>query len=506
VTWKWKGEVPTLKNQCAEYAVNSNYKKQYESEIEQWINNGWLVPHDNTVHGRVSGIIHLMAVFQPNKGNKVRPVMDYSRELNKHVNSNPGNDVAVCQEKLRAWRKFGENSYMLDLQKAYLQLHVDKSLQRFQAVRFKGNLYVMTKMGFGLNVAPKIMSRILAKVLSLDDKVCKGTDHYIDDIIVNEDIVSVAHVKNHLQKFGLLSKEPENLISARVLGLRVQESNQGYLRWCRDSELPKVSSEVTKRELYSICGKYVGHYPVAKWLRVACSYLKREVNSCDWDDSIPANTKKKLDEVSEKVQQHDPVTGRWGVTASGSGKVWCDASSLAIGVCIDIDNQIVEDACWLRSVNDGAHINVAELEGVIKAINMAIKWKLRDVTIYSDSATVCGWVNSVLNDSKRPRVSGLAEMIVKRRLSLINDLITEYGMCLRIKLVKSGENKADELTRVPRKWLGKQVCVASVTGVVDLKDRLREQHDSHHLGVDRTLHLALERFGSVCRKKMLKKL
>jgi hypothetical protein len=49
--------------------------------------------------------------------------------------------------------------------------------------------------------------------------------------------------------------------------------------------------------------------------------------------------------------------------------------------------------------------------------------------------------------------------------------------------------------------LSKQICVASVVGIGDLKDRLREQHDSHHLGVDRTLHLALERFGSSVSKK-----
>ena len=501
VRWKWKSQEPVMSNQCGEYAISAECRQKYDNEIEQWISNGWLEPHDVRLHGEVSGVIPLMAVLQQNKGGKVRPVMDYSRELNKYVNSNPGRDVAVCQEKLREWRKYGDKVCILDLQKAYLQLHIDLCLQRFQAVRFKGKLYVMTRMRFGLNVAPKVMSRILAEVLSLDENVRKGCDHYIDDIIVNEGHVSASKVRKHLQKFGLVTKEPEYLCSARVLGLRVKATNEGCFEWSRDSELPVVQSKVTKRELFSICGRLTGHYPVAEWLRIACSYIKREVNSCDWDSHIPDYVQQMLYEMSERVKQHDPVRGQWSVKSSQSGRVWCDASSIATGLCVEMDNAIVEDAAWLRGINDGAHINVAELEAVVKAINMAIKWNLKDVTILSDSATVCGWVKSVLADSKSPKVSGLSEMIVKRRLSLISELIGEYGLNLKIEKVKSDENKADKMTRVPQKWLSKGTCHVNLALTEDIIDRLRNLHDAHHLGVDRTLHLATSKWGSVVTRK-----
>ncbi|XP_067932922.1 uncharacterized protein [Watersipora subatra] len=55
---------------------------------------------------------------------------------------------------------------------------------------------------------------------------------------------------------------------------------------------------------------------------------------------------------------------------------------------------------------------------------MAMKWNLKNVTILTDSATVFGWVKSVLQDCKRPKVSGLSEMPVKGRLNLLNNLIT----------------------------------------------------------------------------------
>ena len=221
VKWKWKDNEPELKNMCGEYTVANNMRKEYDEQVQQWIANGWLQPHDSTIHGQITGLIPLMAACQPNKPTKVRPVMDYSKELNDYVSCHPGIDTAVCQEKLREWRKLGSNACVLDLKKAYLQLHVDVSLQRFQAVKYCGKTYVMTRMGFGLNVAPKIMTKILSKVLSLDRGVAAGTGHYIDDIWVNESVVSVDVVREHLLKFGLVTKEPVTLTEARVLGLKV---------------------------------------------------------------------------------------------------------------------------------------------------------------------------------------------------------------------------------------------------------------------------------------------
>ena len=125
-----------------------------------------------------------MAAQRPNKPTKVRPVMD-NRKLNEGIVSKSGVDAVVCQEKLRRWRKRGVNVHLLDLKQVYLQIHVDRSLQQFQAVKFRGKLYVMIRMGFGLNVAPKIMLKALDKVLSMDANIEKGTDHYIDDIWID---------------------------------------------------------------------------------------------------------------------------------------------------------------------------------------------------------------------------------------------------------------------------------------------------------------------------------
>ena len=53
----------------------------------------------------------------------------------------------------------------------------------------------MTRLGFSLSCAPRIMTSILGKVLSLDDRVRRATDHYIDDIVVQESIADAETVR-----------------------------------------------------------------------------------------------------------------------------------------------------------------------------------------------------------------------------------------------------------------------------------------------------------------------
>jgi transposase InsO family protein len=481
VSWRWVGEPPVLMNRVPAYRVPPDARQEYEDEILDWIRAGWLQPYD----GPYDGIIPLMAVVQPNKG-KVRPVLDY-RELNGHVSSHTA-DGEVCSDKLRAWRRMGDNLSIVDLRKAYLQIRVDPSLWRYQVVEHGGKHYCLTRLGFGLNVAPKIMSAIVNKVLSLDKRVRAGTDSFVDDIVVNNDVVPCERVVQHLCDFGLEAKPPEMLDGCRVLGLRVERSGD-LLAWRRDNKVGVISDCTTKRQLFSWCGQLTSHYPVAGWLRPCCSYLKRRTSELMWDGVVSEQILRMAREMQQQVQADDPVRGVWTVPKIRSGRVWCDASSLAIGVVLEIGARVVEDASWLRKVDDAAHINLAELEGILKGLNLALAWQLRNLVIMCDSATVCAWMRSLLSGDKPLRVKGLGEALVRRRLSLIEDVIKEYGLVVEVTQVASCENKADCLTRVPQRWLLSQnLCAAAVTAGVSAVD-IRAAHEEHHLGTDRTLHL-----------------
>ena len=106
-----------------------------------------------------------------------------------------------------------------------------------------------------------------------------------------------------------------------------------------------------------------------------------------------------------------------------------------------------------KKKDDCMHINVSELDAILRGVNLAIKWNIREFVLMTDSATVLAWVNSVLTGERKARTHGMSEMLVKRRLGLLRELCSEYGLKVTCELVSSNVNKEDCLTRVPNEWL-----------------------------------------------------
>ena len=304
--------------------MDKEKRQEYEAEVERWIDEGILIPW----RGEVKRVIPLMAVEQPTK-NKIRPVLDF-RELNESVKCHTGDDMTdVCSEKLREWRQLEGDGEMVDLKAAYLQIKVAEELWQYQLVRYKGTVYCLTRLGFGLSSAPRIMSKILKTVLAKKDDICSATSSFIDDIMVNTSLVPASRVVVHLKENGLVAKEPEALEGGAVLGLKLRKVDDGQLMFERANTIPEVSHGLTRKELFSICGKLVGHYPKAGWLRVACSYVKRHAEGDSWDDYVGDGIRDRMKEIVEEVRKNDPVKGVWRVPKSDSGTVWCFSFSFS---------------------------------------------------------------------------------------------------------------------------------------------------------------------------------
>ena len=123
------------------------------------------------------------------------------------------------------------------------------------------------------------------------------------------------------------------------------------------------------------------------WLHVAVAFIKRRVSdvTAGWDDKIdeaPLNAM--IKEVFIRARKEDLAQGRQCVDSEALS-VWADASSLATGVSLVYDGAVVEDACWLWPAKDSQHINLAELNAIIKGINLAILWKM--TTLHLDTLT-----------------------------------------------------------------------------------------------------------------------
>lgn len=131
---------------------------------------------------------------------------------------------------------------------------------------------------------------------------------------------------------------------------------------------------------------------------------------------------------------------------------------------MESSESLVEDACWLQSECEDKHINLAELDTILKGINMALQWRVTVVHLKTDST----WVSDVLSGKSQVCMNAATEMLIRRRLSTIKELVKEYKLTVDMELVRSHANQDDQPTRVPQSWLGavwkemEPVCTASM--------------------------------------------
>ncbi len=500
--WVWKDvDSRPRKGPVNPYRVDGGDKEEFDAEVRSWIKEGILVSWDPRRHGAVRNFVPLMAVKQEKK-NRVRPVFDF-RELNTNVESRPGDKTPVCHEQMRKWRQFGVESGILDLKLAYLQIRVDPTQWRYQAVRFEGRTYLLTRLGFGLAPAPKMMTAIVGTVLGADPAIRKGTGDYIDDICVDEGRIDPECVKRHVEAFGLNCKPLMRFKEGDGEALGMQLTRKGpHLYWRRKGQVEVPDGKLTRRRLHAVVGELAGHYPVCGWLRMFCGMLQRVTAklALAWDEVVPDWVAELLRRAVGCVREADPVKGQWDVNPAGTVVLWTDASAQAIGVVLEVDGAVVEDGAWLRKPRDATHINIAELDAVVKGLNLALRWGFKRVEIKTDSATVNGWLKSVLEETHRVKTKGMAEMLVKRRLGVLWELIDAEGLKLRVTQVPSAENMADAMTRLLRKWMRALEAVeapVACVGQIDFEQLIVEVHSNSHMGVKRTRQLVEARLNRV---------
>ncbi|XP_065196213.1 uncharacterized protein LOC135827687 [Sycon ciliatum] len=456
IAWRWSAGNPPkdrVGSGLGEYSrkkLSEEQEQLFRAEVQMWIDQGWLVPHDAEVHGSPIAVLPLLANCQEHKlSTPVRPCLDY-RALNQLIVSNPGNDVPVCPEKIREWRQRPSESTVLDIRKAYLNIRVHPSLLPYQTVLWQGKTYVMERMGFGLSVAPKLMDAIVK--YSLRD--FGSADNFIDDIVVPCNQADA--VADCLTSYGLPTKPAVPFPVATILGLQLSADDSGKLSWRRRQDVDLSESPLMKkRDVFKWCGKATSHYPVASWLRPLCSWMKRLAcaTAAPWDQPLPDDLQRLCEDACKRALQEDPVHGVWSAPAGNDWSVWCDASDIAYGCVLNANGHVVEDQAWLRKEDDRRHINVAELDAAVNGLSLAAKWNLSRVTLYTDSKTVYGWLSGKLEASHRVKVGGLQEVVVQRRLQILDDMVEATGMSVSVQWVPSAKNLADRLTRVPSQFV-----------------------------------------------------
>ena len=186
--------------------------------------------------------------------------------------------------------------------------------------------------------------------------------------------MSSLHVRIKLAQFGLFCKYPEwHENGTYVLGLHVY-GEQGTLQWRHGTAVPEVTNVLTRRAVFSLCGRFVRHLPVCGWLHVVPSTIERRASivTKGWNNKTTDTLLVcMVTETIVRVKNSNPTRGDWCVLEKEIN-VWVDASSLVIVVLLEKNGAVIEDVCWLQPMNDVSHINLEELNAVLKGINQVL--------------------------------------------------------------------------------------------------------------------------------------
>ena len=145
------------------------------------------------------------------------------------------------------------------------------------------------------------------------------------------------------------------------------------------------------------------------------------------------------------VTSDDPVRGIWSVSREELNAL-VDTSALATGVVLEKPGDVLEDAWWLRSTNDAHHINLAELDTTLKGLNLALQWRARIVHSHTDSVCIYHRLTNALTGRARVRTKASSEMVVRRSLMILQQLI--HGYSLQVDVTYGA---LEQSTQVPKK-------------------------------------------------------
>ena len=123
--------------------------------------------------------------------------------------------------------------------------------------------------------------------------------------------------------------------------------------------------------------------------------------------------------------------------------IWVDTSSLATSVVIEKSESIAEDASWLRLVYEDRHINLVELNMVLRGINLALQRKASVIHLQTNLACVHHWISDTLTGNTRERTREVSKMLIRHLLTNFWELASEYGLVINVAFVKSHANQAD---------------------------------------------------------------
>ena len=448
-SWRWISEAPQWQSEGFQewYRKKGVSEDQVDAGLKEWLRDGVIEP---VSRDKVKFLLTINPVPSEatHKTTKLRLALDF-KPLNKFIiceNERSTNEDSL--RSVREWRRFREGT-LVDLKQAYLSVLIDRNQQSYQCIRWRGQYYRCTRLMFGLSSAPRILFRILSHTLK---SVKSNVRFFRDDLLVLSQLNKVLEC---LSSNGFRTKPGQRLgpgSEVRILGLTVLNNE-----WKRVELYPgywKLTIPCSYREALKYVARVANIAPIQREVRVVATILRSKIGqlakdiwSVKIDNDEIYDLLRLLDEI---VKSRNPMKGIWCYGNGTEWKLYTDSSKDLLGaVLATSSDEIVAD--WCKPIKIARQINMNELEALVKGISQLLLKYVKPgdkVNIYCDNSTVVKWVQTWLKDLKMASTAD-SWPLVERRMVLISEMIQLYNLRASIEYIKSEENIADHLTRLP---------------------------------------------------------
>ena len=411
--------------------------------------------------------------FGIHQNNKLRPILDL-RTLNRFTR----NSTFRMEGMKEAKKLIHPNCFLakIDLSDAYLSIPVNTNFQKYLCFSYQGKTYKFQRMPFGLNIAPRIFTRIMKTALKPMREAGFNFVTYLDDILIIANTKSTAEqqalaISNHLESLGFLVNMKKSIFQAtnqlEFLGNTIDTSTMTVsIPYSKCQKIIQDLKSIIKfpsfpiRKLAAISGMIAstyesmeGHLIHQRYLQANISmYIKKHAN---WNQQIPIfnNTKQEAKILMEIIKSNRGLNIIWN--EKPIIHLFTDASRTGFGFHTTNMNSM---GLWTFQ-ESAMSSNFRELKTVLIALRKnSKKWKFKRLIVHSDNTTTVSQINRQSN----PRHAHLLKIT-----KLIFRIAYQNQIDIRAEHIRGIENiQADFLSRAcndPKEWSLSSKATSQIT-------------------------------------------
>ena len=347
------------------------------------------------------GMYHRL-FMRPKPDGSLRPIIDLS-PLNEMIH----NETFKMETpvSIRQALQVGEYTLQLDLKDAYFHIPIKKAYRKYMRFTANGIVYQYKALPFGLSIAPRIFTKILAPVVTLLRGALIKVHAYLDDWILRLFHPSLGDrtafiVVDLLRMLGWVINFPKSTLVPRIhfefIGLEwdllngiIKPRQAKIIRLKKDVKIAQPGKLIRAKKLASLVGviKWMAPYVPLGYMHLKKLQWKIREQWSQKRDGWRAQvrvTRSMQDLLKWWTRQTNSLQGVPLKVPTPSKEIFTDASCHGYGAIMDNETM---SGTWTRRYK-AKHINALELEAVRRALlTFAPRVVNLTIRIHTDNST-----------------------------------------------------------------------------------------------------------------------